>query len=151
MNSQLATSTTSSTTTNSRPAGDAASESTLPEVISSYSRAQAIEDGVLVDLSTIAPEVCRQHYKHPVACTTGVWAIIERAIANEKWMNDLNGVVHDILWMSRACARAIDASSRLFTVIITGAGRQRTYTFKIVCGPGDNAEPVITVMLPNED
>jgi hypothetical protein len=120
------------------------------EVISSYSRAQAIEDGVLVDLSAVAPEVCRQHFKTPVACTAEVWSTIDKAVKNKRWMNDLNGVIHDLLWMSRCYARPGHAS-HLFPVIIRGAGRKSKFTFKAVCGPGDQGEPVITIMLPQED
>jgi hypothetical protein len=29
--------------------------------------------------------------------------------------------------------------------------KQETVQLKAVCGPGDNAEPVITIMLPDED
>lgn len=121
------------------------------DVISSYSRKQAIEDGQLVDLSAVAGEVCRQHFKVPVACTAAVWGIIDRAIKNKRWMNDLNGIVHDVLWMSKMMGRSINPSTRVFQVIIKGAGRQSKFTFKMACGPGDDAEPVMTIMLPEED
>lgn len=121
------------------------------EVIYAYTRAQAIDDGVLVDLSELAPDVCREHYKYPIACTSAVWSIVDKAISNPKWMNDLNGVVHDMLWMSRVHSRAIDQSTRMFQVIIRGAGRKSKYQFKMMCHPGDNAEPVMTIMLPDED
>lgn len=121
------------------------------DVVYGYSRAQALEDGVLVNLSALAPDVCRQHFKYPVACTAAVYAIIEKALANKRWMNDIKGIVHDMLWMSRSYARTIDESTRLFEVIIKGAGRKSKYAFKIVCGPGDDGEPVMTVMLPEED
>ena len=49
------------------------------DVISSYSRKQAIEDGVLVDLSAMAPGLCLEHYKHPIACTSSVFAIVQKA------------------------------------------------------------------------
>jgi hypothetical protein len=120
-------------------------------VIYVYTRAQAIEDGQLIDLSVLAPDVCCQHFKYPVACTAAVWRIIERAIENPRWCSDINGVVHDILWMSRCHARAVDESTRLFQVIIKGAGRKSLFTLKLVCGPGDGAEPVLTLMLPEED
>lgn len=120
------------------------------EVIHSYSRAQAIEDGVLVDLSELAPDVCAQHFKHPVACTSTVWAIVDKAVKNKKGMNDLNGVIHDMLGMS-LFGRVVDQGTRLFRVIIKGAGRRSDFVFKIVCGPGDNAEPVMTIMMPEED
>lgn len=45
------------------------------KLIYSYTRAQAIEDGVLVDLTAIALDVCREHYKYPIACTSAVWRL----------------------------------------------------------------------------
>ena len=120
-------------------------------VIYSYTRAQAIEDGVLVNLSEIAPDVCREHYKYPIACTSEVWGIIDRAIKNEKHCNDLNGVIHDILWMSRVFKRTIDANTIMFRVKITGAGRKSVFDFKMVCGPNDDASPCLTIMMPHED
>jgi len=119
-------------------------------VIFAYTRAQAFEDGVLADLNEVAPEACGQ-FRFPIACTTAVWEVVDKAVKNKKWCNDYEGVVHDMLWMSRAHSRALDPTSRLFKVIIRGAGRKTNYVFKIVCGPGDNAEPVMTIMLPNED
>jgi hypothetical protein len=69
-------------------------------VIYSYTREQAIEDGVLIDLSAIAPDVCSQHYKYPIACTETVWNIIEEAVNNPKWDCDTKGIIHDLLFMS---------------------------------------------------
>jgi len=121
------------------------------EVISIYTRAQAIEDGTLIDLSALAPDVCRQHLKYPIACTAAVWAIIDRAVKNRNWCNDINGVVHDILWMSRKRAWYFpDYTTANFRVTITGAGRQRLFTLKMVRGPGDDAEHVLTIMLSTE-
>jgi hypothetical protein len=50
---------------------------TFGEVIYSYSRAQAIEDGVLADLSQF--EVIRSHWKLQMCCTYTVWCIIRDA------------------------------------------------------------------------
>lgn len=119
--------------------------------ISVYTRAQAIADGVLVDLSAIVPDVCRQHYKYPVACTAAVWAIIDAAVRSRHHMNSVAGVVHDILWMSRVYKRHISPDTVITRVTITGAGRKKLYEFKLNVGPGDSAEPVITLMLPEED
>ena len=33
----------------------------------------------------------------------------------------------------------------------TGAGGVRRVTLKAVCGPGDEGEPVVTLMMPEED
>ncbi len=121
-------------------------------IVYSYTRAQAIEDGILVDLGQDKMlEVCQQHYKHPIACTAAVWGIMERAVANKRHGNSFAGVLHDMLWMSRTYKRVVDESTVIFRVKITGAGRQSVYDFKLVIAPGDNAEPVITIMLPDED
>jgi hypothetical protein len=42
------------------------------DVISSYSRAQAIEDGVLVDVSQ-SPEYRELRFRFPIALTRAVW------------------------------------------------------------------------------
>ena len=122
------------------------------ETIHVYSRTQAIEDGFLVDLMQDEMlEVCRQHYKFPIACTTSVFEIMRKAVENPRYRNDYAGVLHDMLWMSKVMKRQIDESTVIFRVIITGAGRQRNFDFKLQVGPGDQGEPVITIMLPNED
>lgn len=120
-------------------------------VISSYSRAQAIEDGMLVDLSQA--NGAKGHFKFPLACTAAVWALIEQAIdpANGE-CNDLAGVLHDICWMSKSpLAYAPDPTTRLFDVILAGVPPKSGHGLKMVCGPGDTPEPVLTIMLPEED
>lgn len=119
------------------------------DVISSYSRTQAIEDGFLVDLSN--NEVIKQNFKFPVTATAAVWQIIDRAIKNRRYLNDLNGIISDICWMSKVNGRKLSESARLFQVIVRGAGRKSTYAMKIVCGPGDSLEPVLTIMMADED
>ena len=53
-------------------------ENPFGETIYSYSRAQAIEDGVLVDLSQA--DSIRQHWKYPFGCTSVVWAYAAREV-----------------------------------------------------------------------
>lgn len=119
-------------------------ENLFGQPIYSYSRQQAIEDGVLVDVSHL--ETVRQHWKFPFACTATVWAIIERALQEEG--QDVNGIFHDIGVMAKLAARANPDHDRInFEVIIT----QKQERFKLHIGPGDTAAPVLTLMLPNED
>lgn len=121
------------------------------DVIYSYSRTDAIEDGVLVDLSANFPEECRL-YRYPVACTSAVWALVEQAVSDRRQCNSHAGVVWDILYMStRGVIARPDEQTVLFKVIITGTGRQRLHTLKAVCSPGDNMEPVVTIMMTTED
>lgn len=119
------------------------------DLIHSYSRAEAFADGVLVDLS--GNEVCRQHYRYPVAVTRAVYDIIDRAVKSPNHLNDFPGILHDILWMSRCNSKPLSESARVFDVVIKGAGRQAVYKMKIVCGPGDDLQPVVTIMLPEDD
>ena len=127
----------------------ASMEEFFGEVISSYSRAQAIDDGVLVDLSGLFPSDTRL-YKWPVACTAAVWSLIEKVCLQPGTGELINaGVwVWDLCWMSiRAKTKVLSPSEHLFKCSIGS----KVHTFKAVCGPGDNAEPVITIMLPDED
>ncbi len=110
------------------------------EIISSYSRAQAIEDGVLVDVSKLAAEY---GITYPVARSLGVHAMCGPPKGS---IQDYTGRVWDVLTMFRSAAKQGGAQVS-FTVKI---GRERI-TFKAICGPGDSAEPVITIMLPEED
>ena len=121
------------------------------EVISVYTRAQAIEDGVLADMNAIeeVKEVTEQHFSIPVAVTSSVWGMIEKAVENKKHCNDLKGVWHDLCWMSKVYRGG--KTNYLFPCIITGVGRKRNHTFKAVYGHGDNGELTLTIMLPNED
>lgn len=120
------------------------------DLISVYTRAQALEDGTLADLNQWIP-VAESGYKYPVACTSAVFSIIERAVENKKFGNDYRGVIWDILWMSRKNQIKSWETGGLFQVKITGADRKSIFTFKIDCGPGDDAAPVLTIMLPDED
>ena len=121
------------------------------KIISSYTREQAIEDGILIDVTSIFPQ-CSELYRCPVAITIGVWGVLEQAVNNPLHCNDLNGLIWDLLYMSiRGVIKRIDPTEHLFQVIITGAGLNKYHTFRAICGPGDAAEPVITIMLPGED
>ncbi len=122
------------------------------DAIHTYSRRQAIDDGVLIDAMVgDFAEVSRQHYKYAIAMTAGVFGLIRRAVEKKRHCNDYRGVWHDVLYMSRTAPVKRWQTGCLFRVIITGTGRKRNHTLKIECGPGDDAEPVLTVMLPEED
>lgn len=114
------------------------------ETIYSYSRRQAIDDGVLVDLGGV--ESIRQHWKHPFACTAAVWAIIEAALQQDGL--DVPGICHDISTLAKlAIYAAREVACVRFTVSIAG----RDHALKLHIGPGDTAAPVLTLMLPYED
>ena len=116
------------------------------EVISVYSREQALADGVLVDVSPMAREA---GFKVPVATTASLSALLDPSPDDAALGQSFEGRLWDVLMVLRANARAGDTVH--FDVIVASGGKQQRVTMKAVIGPGDNAEPVITVMLPTED
>ena len=118
------------------------------DVIEAYSRKQAIEDGVLIDVSDIAREA---GFRYPVAVTRALWEDIA-SIPHGKEYQDREGRLWDVLWMGLVAIRNNKrTASFLFYDLILDRGHRKSYTVKMVCGPGDTAEPVITLMRPSED
>lgn len=124
------------------------------EVISSYSRKQAIEDGILVDVSEVAREA---GLKFPVALTRAVY---EDCVAwteedsKRQTYQDLSGRLWDVVYMLRCAARngGSEMHYSLYRVPKGGKGKKaRLVTLKAVCGPSDDMSPCITVMQIDED
>lgn len=120
------------------------------DLIYSYSRQQAIEDEVLVDVSQTAREA---GIKYPVAVTQAVWAeVVEPDDKAKAHGESIAGRLWDVLWMLRVAIKAgMSRDTVRYYLIVTKGGRQHRQELRAVCGPGDTADPVITIMLPNED
>ncbi len=120
------------------------------DVIYTYTRKQAIEDGVLVDVSTTAREA---GINFPVALTSTVWDMY--VVPSEKLADSgqsIAGRLWDLLWMFRLKAMRSNKSLLYFSCLFLDVNEKLDEVkFKALCGPGDNAEPVITIMLPGED
>ena len=124
------------------------------EIIYSYTRKQAIEDGYQVKLEGEQAQLAKEAgYKYPVYMTSGVWGLTEQAINNEKHCNDLSGVLWDIFYMSRFTGKMLNDRLKEFTVIITGIGRKKYHTLYVECGATDidDPAPCLTFMLPEEN
>ena len=120
-------------------------DSVFGNVIYSYTRAQAIEDGVLVDLTRLS--VIRTFWTDPLACTDTVWAAIHEGVTAG---GDLDGILHDICWMARcALSRARNKETDRISFSVTIG--DRAHNMKLHCGPGDDARPVLTLMRATED
>lgn len=115
------------------------------EAIYSYTRKQAIADGVLVDLSN--NEVIRQHWRYHFACTDTVWQAIEAALGKEE-AQDINGVLHDISTMAKLQIRGSDNSDVVIFDVLLG---KETHKLKLHMGPGDTPELALTLMFSDED
>jgi hypothetical protein len=60
----------------------------------------------------------------------------------------------DVLFLLAQAARRCDGAEVRFAVHVRNDNRERTpplVRLKAVCGPGDDGEPVLTVMMPDED
>ena len=117
------------------------------DVIYAYTREQAIQDGVLVDVSKMAAEA---GYKVPVAITAALYNVIDDIPNRYINFEDFDGRLWDVLWMGLIAARNKPLDHLLYKLILH-YGRKTYITLKMVIGPGDNGEPVITIMLPDED
>lgn len=121
------------------------------EVIHAYTRAQAIEDGVLVDMSALAREA---GFRWPLAVTRSVWSIIEPNDALKKEGQSYAGRAWDLLNILRSEMRSArdGCEVRFAPYFVTETGQTpRQVAMRAVSGPGDEGEPVITVMMPDED
>ncbi|MAE81271.1 MAG: hypothetical protein CMB80_00955 [Flammeovirgaceae bacterium] len=126
-------------------------ENPFGEVISQYTRKQAFLDGVLIDLSVWAEEL---GFKFPVACTAKVWHEWIVPPTELVWCQSERGRAHDVLWMLLMAIRVkkSNVSEILYKVMFQQTDtKHETIQLKSVCGPGDDAEPIITIMMPDED
>lgn len=134
-----------------------------PLGVDTYSRAEAIADGELVDVSAQAKET---GITWPVALTAGVHALVEVPKGLEG-IQDYRGRLHDVLWMAylrmkRAVAYVPGeqhgggtAAVRFGVFFLEPVPKRRDAQhvereLVIAAGPGDDGEPVLTIMLPRE-
>jgi hypothetical protein len=114
-----------------------------------YTRAQALADGELVDVTTVAAEA---GFCHPVALTAAVWRLAVEWPASEPEIQDEQGRLWDVVYMAADAARRQAGREQLFGLAVVPRGRMapESVQLKCVCGPGDDGEPVITIMCPEE-
>jgi len=124
------------------------------KVIHSYSRAQAIDDGFLLDAG---PQAREAGLSIPTVLTRSVWNRCVEVPESQKGIQDESGRLWDVLYMAsvamRAAVRAGRVGDRLaYDVLVRdGDGRRRTVSIIAHVGPGDAGEPVLTLMFPEDD
>lgn len=132
---------------------------TAAAVIHVTTRAQLIADGDLIDVTTTAREA---GFRVPVAVSRAVWAECVAWSADDnrrkRACQDETGRLWDVVFMAAMAARrrgANDGSGRLYQLhVVRREGRghmPRPTTLKLMSGPGDDAEHVITILMPDED
>jgi hypothetical protein len=133
------------------------SNSPFGEVIFSYTRAQSIADGVLVDVSDLAREA---GFRWPVALTAAAWedcVAWETSDTRRQCHQDVTGRLWDVLFLAAHAARVArpDTSRHAFEVTRVprdgSSTRAETAVLHLHLGPGDTGEPVITILQPHED
>lgn len=123
-------------------------------IVSTYSRAQAIADGCLIDLSATARAL---GLRYPVACTHATWAA---AIAADT--SDADGSpeaterrlsrVRQLLETLRAAARISPDDIARFSMQPHGLPLGSDFVeLWARCTGGDDGQPVVTIMLRGED
>ncbi|HRA43385.1 MAG TPA: hypothetical protein PLV31_06925 [Gammaproteobacteria bacterium] len=126
-------------------------------IISAYTRAQALADGFLVDVSKAAQAT---GFKIPMAVTRTVWSrYIEWTEQDSaaQTPQDQIGRLDDVLWMLFVAIKLSPTTAdrliyRLDVIPRDGKSRRpKTIKLKALIGGGDNGEPVFTIMLPDED
>ena len=134
-------------------------------IIHRYTRAQALADGVLVDVTATASET---GIVYPVAVTAEVWHLIEQIPTAYPW-EDVRGRLWDVVWMLRCAIKVPRGYERLIDreeIVVLAHPDEIHYrlilhhaetaesdgeiVLKAVTGPGDAGEPVITVMTLDE-
>lgn len=134
-------------------------DSDFGEVISSYSRKQALEDGDLVDMTEWGSNSKGFHggFTTPVAITRALWSDIDRKPLPH--LQDVRGRAHDVLWMASLAVRGglkrgmISDSKRGGRVgfyVLMQVGRKRKHFLNVDLGPGDSGEPVVTIGYPSD-
>jgi hypothetical protein len=99
-------------------------------------------------------------FKWPVAMTAAAWSVAVAwtdADNTHQVYQDQSGRLWDVLFMAAyavRAARTVDRQLRFSLQCVPRDGhatRSQSLNLKLVAGPGDHGEAVITIMLPDED
>jgi hypothetical protein len=118
------------------------------EPIHVYSRAQALADGVLVDVTSRAEGI----FRVPVAFTQSLWEAIEDLGDSPLREQDVAVRVREVLGAAAELGRERASSDRLaFPLLLpTRTHGLKQYELLAVSGPGDAGEPVVTIGFPSD-
>lgn len=122
------------------------------DVIYSYTRKNAIEDGILVDVTEDAMDA---GILFPTALTVKLWnQYIKPSKEMESIGQSTDGRLWDLFVMFIHAAKGSKGVSTISYEVLfqMDAGKEpELVQIKALCHPGDMMEPVITIMLPDED
>lgn len=117
-------------------------------VISQYTRAQAIEDGVLIDVGTVAQVV---GFRCPLALTSTAWSACVDGVKVGTQLCEEERLINTLRSLAVAASQSRGDSVKFTTTILDVNGEVQRVPLRAVCAPGDDGRTAITVMLPHED
>lgn len=129
------------------------------DIIHTYTRAEALNDGTLLDATETATEA---GFRFPVALTRAAWedcvAWTEQDTETTGHPQDVEGRLWDVLTMARyGIRKAGTGQSRVSFALYRvprgaepGSGPTQQWLIAEVSG-GDHGEPVVTLMFPGEE
>lgn len=126
------------------------------DMIHAYTRAEALADGVLVDVTewASAEKGFRGGFSCPVAMTSALWGAIQAIPPRLRGIADVRGRAHDVLFLARIALRGATGRGDTradFVVILPRTGsRHRNVTLRAVIAGGDDGSPVVTVGMPED-
>ena len=127
-------------------------ESPFGEIIYSYTRKQAIADGVQVEVSKTAQEA---GIKFPMFLTRAVFDAYV-AVPPDVTAQDEAGRLWDVVWMTRfGILRARPGVDRIPVALYVRNDNRAAKLVKLIAQCGaldiDDPQPAITLMMPDED
>ena len=121
-------------------------------VISIYTRAQALQDGCLIDVSELAREA---GFKWPIAVTDNLYhSYIVPALALIAEGQSITGRLWDVLMVLRHAIRSSKDDTYLrITVLFQMSPGAAPIPIELVsvAGPDDDGSPCLTLMLEGDD
>lgn len=126
-------------------------DSSNHKIIHTYTRKQAFKDGVLVDVTEQAKE---NGFKLPVAVSCNLYH--GYVVPNDSVDGEGQSVedrLHDLFMITKAAAASRWKDNRVSYDVLfkTGPKTLEMVRCLAIVGPGDDGEPVMTLMLPGDE
>ncbi|MDV6032467.1 MAG: hypothetical protein F9B45_20750 [Phycisphaera sp. RhM] len=124
------------------------SQNNNTKTIPRYARRNAIADGMLVDVTSLASNL---GFPSPVAVTSAVWMdCIDAPEKDSHFETERLRIV--LCWLRTTLHAGRNPNPLHFTTLCENhpAGQVRV-TLRAVCHAGDQGEPVLTIMYPDEN
>lgn len=115
--------------------------------IYSYTAEDAMNDGILHDVSELAKEA---GFIIPVRITNGVLALVNPSKKAKEFGQSYNGRLWDVLWMASLAVRKAQNETLTEFKVIFQDGPKRKYTEKLWAALDMTSGPAIHIMQPSE-